>query len=254
MGRVIAIANQKGGVGKTTTAVNLSASLAAAGQRVLLIDGDPQGNSTSGLGVEKRDDRPTLYEVLMQKCTLADAYRQTKIDDLLLVPANIDLAGAEFEMVSVMAREKRLALALASERSRFDFVLIDSPPSLSLLTINALAAADTVLIPIQCEYYALEGLAQLLNTVHMVQTNINPTLDIEGVLLTMFDGRTNLSIQVVEEVKKYFQQKVFRSIIPRNVRLSEAPSYGLPVRLYDGKSRGAEVYEELAREVLSRGA
>ncbi|MBX5465030.1 MAG: ParA family protein [Clostridia bacterium] len=252
MARVIAVANQKGGVGKTTTAVNLGAGLAVLGQRVLLVDIDPQGNSTSGLGLEKDGLRPNIYDVLIGQAELAACVRASRVDGLSVAPANIDLAGAEIELVSVMARESRLRRALEGERERYDFVLVDCPPSLGLLTINALTAADSVLIPIQCEYYALEGLTQLLNTVRMVRANLNPTLDLEGVVLTMFDGRTNLSIQVAEEVKRYFPQKVFRSVIPRNVRISEAPSHGLPVLLYDPKSRGAEVYLELAREVLAR--
>ncbi|MDI3299650.1 MAG: AAA family ATPase [Bacillota bacterium] len=252
MARVIAVANQKGGVGKTTTAVNLSAGLAYLGQRVLLVDIDPQGNSTSGLGLEKDALRPNIYDVLIGQAELGACVQATGVGGLFLVPANIDLAGAEIELVSMMARESRLRKALEGERERYDFVLIDCPPSLGLLTINALTAADSVLIPIQCEYYALEGLTQLLNSVRMVRANLNEALELEGVVLTMFDGRTNLSIQVAEEVKRYFPQKVFRSVIPRNVRISEAPSHGLPVLLYDPKSRGAEVYLELAREVLAR--
>ncbi|MDI3316845.1 MAG: ParA family protein [Bacillota bacterium] len=252
MARVIAVANQKGGVGKTTTAVNLGAGLAQLGQRVLLVDIDPQGNSTSGLGVDKEGSRPNIYDALIGQAELGASVRPTPVDGLFLVPANIDLAGAEIELVNMMARESRLRKALEKEQDAYDFVLIDCPPSLGLLTINALTAAHSVLIPIQCEYYALEGLTQLLNSVRMVRANLNEALELEGVVLTMFDGRTNLSIQVAEEVKRYFPRKVFRSVIPRNVRISEAPSHGLPVLLYDPKSRGAEVYLELAREVLER--
>lgn len=253
MGRAIAIANQKGGVAKTTTAVNLGASLALAGERVLVIDIDPQGNATSGFGIDRFGLRECIYDVLVNEVPLAQVLVPTEIPGLEVAPATVRLAGAEIEMVAMVGREKRLAAALQGTRERYTFILIDCPPSLGLLTLNALTAADRVLIPIQCEYYALEGLGQLMHTVRLVQRHLNPGLELEGVVLTMFDGRTNLSIQVVEEVKKYFKDKVFRTIIPRNVRLSEAPSFGKPVVLYEPRSRGAEVYRELAEEVRSRG-
>ncbi len=250
MARVIAIANQKGGVGKTTTTVNLSACLAVKGKRVLTIDIDPQGNTTSGLGIDKTEVRESIYDVIINDVPLQETVLSTKIETLGISPSNIHLAGAEVELVSVISREMRLKTAISSVKSQYDYILIDCPPSLGLLTVNALTAADTILVPIQCEYYALEGLSQLMNTVRIVQKHLNPALKVEGVVLTMFDARTNLSIQVVEEVKKYFGNQVYRTIIPRNVRLSEAPSFGLPIILYDAKSRGAESYMELADEVI----
>lgn len=250
VGRVIAVANQKGGVGKTTTTVNLSACLAEMGQRVLAVDIDPQGNTTSGLGVDKQGVERSVYDVLINDTPVQEATVATSVESLSLIPANIDLAGAEIELVPQLSRETKLRRALEPVRNLYDFVLIDCPPSLGLLTINALVAADSVLIPIQCEYYALEGLSQLMNTVRLVQGQLNPSLDVEGVLLTMFNGRTNLSIQVVDEVKRYFRDKVYRTIVTRNVRLSEAPSHGKPITRYDPKSKGAEAYQELAREVL----
>ncbi|MEW6724981.1 MAG: AAA family ATPase [Bacillota bacterium] len=253
MGKVIAVANQKGGVGKTTTTINLGACLADMGKSVLLVDIDPQGNTTSGLGVEKNRLDLCMYDVLIDNLPVRQTIVSTRLPGLKLVPATVDLAGAEIELVPAISRETKLKRALDDVRKEFDFIIIDCPPSLGLLTLNALTAADSLLVPIQCEFYALEGLGQLMNTVFLVQANLNPELRIEGVVLTMFDGRTNLSIQVVEEVKKYFRGKVYRSIIPRNVRLSEAPSHGKPIIIYDPKSRGAEVYIELAQEV-ARGA
>lgn len=248
--RIIAIANQKGGVAKTTTAVNLSACLAAAGKRVLLVDADPQGNATSGIGVARESLSRCIYDLLLEEATAEEVVVPTQVPGLDLVPATINLAGAEIELVNLPHREARLRRALHPLRDRYNFIFVDCPPSLGLLTINALTAADRVLIPIQCEYYALEGLGQLLRTIQLVQQRLNPQLELEGVLLTMFDARTNLSIQVVEEVKDYFGDKVFRTIIPRNVRLSEAPSHGKPVISYDARSRGALLYQELAQEVI----
>ncbi|MEG0385613.1 ParA family protein [Solibacillus cecembensis] len=253
MGRIIAIANQKGGVGKTTTSVNLSACLAFLGKKVLLIDIDPQGNASSGLGVRKGDLESCVYDVLINDEDIKEVIQQTKIDNLYVVPATISLAGAEIELVSTISREVRLKKALQEVKERFDFIIIDCPPSLGLLTINALTAADALIIPVQCEYYALEGLSQLLSTVRLVQKHLNKSLMIDGVLLTMLDARTNLGIQVIDEVKRYFQDKVYHSIIPRNVRLSEAPSHGKPIIIYDAKSRGAELYLEFAREVIKNG-
>ncbi len=250
MARVMAIANQKGGVGKTTTAVNLGACLAELGKRVLLIDIDPQGNTTSGVGINKADVRYCIYDVLINDVTSTDAVLPTKIGKLDIVPATIQLAGAEIELVPTISREVRLRRAIATLRPNYDYILIDCPPSLGLLTINALTSADSVVIPIQCEYYALEGLSQLLSTIRLVQKHLNTTLEIEGVVLTMLDARTNLGIQVIEDVKKYFREKVYQTIIPRSVRLSEAPSHGKPIILYDPRSRGAEVYLDLAREVI----
>ncbi|MER1998259.1 MAG: AAA family ATPase [Lysinibacillus sp.] len=253
MGKVLAIANQKGGVGKTTTAVNLSASLAKLGKRVLLIDIDPQGNTTSGVGVAKSDVEYCVYDILIEDEPVENVISSTKQENLYIVPSTISLAGAEIELVSTISREHRLKEALKDVRTQFDYIVIDCPPSLGLLTLNALTASDGVLIPVQCEYYALEGLSQLLSTVRLVQKHLNKELQIEGVLLTMLDARTNLGLQVIEEVKKYFREKVYHSIIPRNIRLSEAPSHGLPVALYDERSRGAETYLELAREVIKNG-
>ncbi|OIU72940.1 ParA family protein [Rossellomorea aquimaris] len=253
MGRIIAVTNQKGGVGKTTTSVNLGACLAYIGQKVLLVDIDPQGNATSGVGVEKGDVHQCIYDVLVDDVDVRETIKQSKVENLSIVPATISLAGAEIELVPTISREVRLKKALEKVKDDFDYIIIDCPPSLGLLTINALTASDAVVIPVQCEYYALEGLSQLLSTVRLVQKHLNHDLMIDGVLLTMLDARTNLGIQVIEEVKKYFQDKVYRTIIPRNVRLSEAPSHGEPIIIYDAKSRGAEVYLELAKEVVTNG-
>lgn len=250
---MIALANQKGGVGKTTSSVNLSSSLAFLGKKVLLVDIDPQGNASSGVGVNKGEIEHCIYDVLVDDVAIQDVLQKTDLDNLNVIPATIQLAGAEVELVPAISREIRLKKAIDSIRDDYDYVIIDCPPSLGLLTLNALTAADSVLIPVQCEYYALEGLSQLLNTIRIVQKHLNEDLQIEGVLLTMLDARTNLGIQVIEEVKKYFQSKVFNTIIPRNVRLSEAPSHGKPILLYDAKSKGAEVYLELAKEVVAHG-
>lgn len=250
---MIALANQKGGVGKTTSSVNLSSSLAFLGKKVLLVDIDPQGNASSGVGVNKGEIEHCIYDVLVDDVAIQDVLQKTDLDNLNVIPATIQLAGAEVELVPAISREIRLKKAIDSIRDDYDYVIIDCPPSLGILTLNALTAADSVLIPVQCEYYALEGLSQLLNTIRIVQKHLNEDLQIEGVLLTMLDARTNLGIQVIEEVKKYFQNKVFNTIIPRNVRLSEAPSHGKPILLYDAKSKGAEVYLELAKEVVAHG-
>ncbi|MDI3533959.1 MAG: chromosome partitioning protein [Thermosediminibacterales bacterium] len=250
MSKVISVANQKGGVGKTTTAVNLAACLASLGQKVLIIDIDPQGNTTSGLGIDKKNIKNSIYDILINEEEISNVIIKTKHDNLWIIPSSIQLAGAEIELVAAISRELKLKHALKDVRDNYDYIIIDCPPSLGLLTVNALTSADTVLVPIQCEYYALEGLSQLMNTINIVKKHLNPDLQVEGVVLTMFDARTNLSIQVVEEVKKYFRNKVYRTIIPRNVRLSEAPSHGEPIITYDPKSRGAEVYTELAKEVM----
>jgi chromosome partitioning protein len=251
MGKIIAIANQKGGVGKTTTAVNLSAAIAQAGKKVLMADLDPQGNTTSGLG-RTVNERSSIYDALMGRAVLKNCIQQTDIKKLHLIGADIRLAGAEVELVSVKDREFFLKKLLGTVRDDYDFIFVDCPPSLSLLTLNALAAADSVLVPIQCEYYALEGVTALMNTINRVKHTFNPQLEIEGILLTMLDGRTNLGIQVVDQVKKHFKKAVFATMIPRNVRLGEAPSHGEPICLYDPKSSGAMAYEALAKEVLAR--
>ena len=250
MGRVIAIASQKGGVGKTTTAINLGACLAQESRRVLIVDIDPQGNASSGLGINGNDQRLTIYEVLIGQAEVRTAVQVTSLANLDLLPAGQRLSGAEVELVGMMAREGRLRSCIEKIRGEYDYLLIDSPPSLGLLTVNALTAADSVLIPLQCEYLALEGLTQLIGSIRLVQDHLNPSLRIEGVLLTMFDSRLNLSQQVADEARKFFSDRVYKSVIPRNVRLSEAPSFGKPIVLYDPHSSGAESYRELAREVL----
>ena len=249
MGKVISVANQKGGVGKTTTTVNLGTILAKKGKKVLLIDADPQGNATSGLGVEK-DVEISTYDILVNDSTIQDAIQDTIIKNLKVCPSNMNLAGAEVELVSMISREQRLKEKLEEIKNKFDYILIDCPPSLGLITLNAFTASDSVLIPVQCEYFALEGLGQLLNTINLVKKHLNKNIQIEGALLTMYDIRTNLSNQVVKEVKKYFEDKVYKTVIPRNVRLSEAPSYGMPITEYDPRSKGAKSYQKFAKEFL----
>ena len=250
MVKVIALANQKGGVGRTTTAVNSAACLAVEGRKVLLVDSDPQGNTTSGLGLDKRDIKKSIYDMIIKDVPAKDVIVPTAYENLSLLPATIALAGAEIELVNMMSRENRLKNALERVKYDYDYVLIDCPPSLGLLTLNALTAASSVIIPIQCEFYALEGVTMLMNTIQLVQRNLNPALKLEGVVMTMFDARTNLASDVVSEVKKYFSAKMYNTIIPRNVKLSEAPSHGEPVIVYDPRSKGAQVYQELAREVI----
>ncbi len=253
MGRVIAISNQKGGVGKTTTAINLSACLAEKKQKVLVIDMDPQGNATSGLGVEKASVEHSSYEVLLDDISITDAMEQSVCDNLYVVPSERGLAGAEIELIGKNEREYVLKEKVDQVKDQFDFIIIDCPPSLNILTVNAMTTADTVLVPIQCEYYALEGLSELLYTIELVKERLNSKLEIEGVVFTMYDARTCLSLQVVENVKENLQQNIYKTIIPRNIRLAEAPSYGMPINLYDSKSAGAEGYRNLAEEVLERG-
>jgi chromosome partitioning protein len=250
MGKIITICNQKGGTGKTTSAINLTSYLAIAQKKVMLVDLDPQANATSGLGINKHNIQKSTYHVLLDELEIKEILQLTVIPNLFLAPSNLDLTGAEIEMVSALGREYRLKKALVRERDNFDFIFIDSPPSLGLLTINGLCAADSVLIPVQCEYYALEGLTQLINTINLVRSNLNPSLDIEGVLLTMADFRTNLAKEVIQEVRNYFKEKVYKTVIPRSVRLTEAPSFGKPVVLYDKDSLGAQKYEELSKEIL----
>lgn len=249
MCRIISIANQKGGVGKTTTAVNISAVLAKKGKKVLLIDADPQGNATSGVGINKECEN-SVYDILINDIDVEKTVQETNIKNLKVCPSNIDLAGAEVELVSQISREQRLKEKLDLIKDEFDFIIIDCPPSLGLITLNAFTASNSVLIPVQCEYYALEGLGQLLNTINLVKKHLNKNLEIEGAVLTMYDMRTNLSNQVVKEVKHYFEDKVYKTVIPRNIKVSEAPSYGMPISVYDPKSKGARAYEKLTREIL----
>ena len=253
MGRIIAIANQKGGVGKTTTAINLSACLAEKGQRVLVIDIDPQGNTTSGLGIAKDNVDNTIYEVMLQEIDISDAICKDIFENLDIIPSNVNLAGAEIDLIDIENREYILKNAINTVRNNYDYVILDCPPSLSMLTVNAMTAADTVLVPIQCEYYALEGLTQLIHTINLVKKKLNPLLELEGVVFTMYDSRTNLSLQVVENVKDNLKQNIYKTIIPRNIRLAEAPSHGLPINLYDPRSSGAESYDLLAEEVIENG-
>ena len=253
MGRIIAIVHQKGGVGKTTTAINLSACLAEAGQRVLAVDFDPQGNATSGLGFEKGYMNKTVYELLMGECEINECVIKEVQKNLDILPSDVDLSGAEIELLDESNKESKLRKELKKVEKDYDFIIVDCPPSLNLLTINALTAADTVLVPIQCEYYALEGLSQIIQTVDLVKKKLNPKLELEGVVFTMYDARTNLSLEVVENVKNYLKGTIYKTIIPRNVRLAEAPSHGMPINLYDNRSAGAESYRMLAAEVISRG-
>lgn len=252
MGRIIAIANQKGGVGKTTTAINLSACLAEVEKKVLTIDLDPQGNTTSGLGVDKTECENTVYELILGECTLENCLIHTEIENLDLISSNINLAGAEIELLNIEDKEYVLKKEIDKVKDNYDFIIIDCPPSLNMLTINAMTTANTVLVPIQCEYYALEGLSQLMYTIDLVQQRLNPTLKMEGVVFTMYDARTNLSLQVVENVKNNLDTTIYKTIIPRNVRLAEAPSHGIPINLYDTRSTGAESYRLLAQEVIER--
>ena len=251
MAKIIAVANQKGGVGKTTTAVNLSSALAQKNKKVLVVDVDPQGNTTSGLGIDKNEVEYTIYDVLVNGVDAKDAISDVKYFNMKIIPANIDLAGAEIELVSGNNREYRIKNALEKIKDSFDYIIVDCPPSLGLVTVNALTAVDSVIIPVQCEYYALEGIAQLTNTINLIKKAYNPEIEIEGVLMTMFDGRTNLSIQVVEEVRKVFGKKVYKTLIPRNVRLSEAPGFGEPINVFDRHSTGAMAYDKLADEVIN---
>ena len=254
MGRIIAIANQKGGVGKTTTSINLSSCIAAKGKKVLVIDMDPQGNTTSGYGIEKNELENTIYELIMGDCTVEDCILKEILPNVSVLPSNVNLAAAEIELIGVNDKDFILKNEIDWVKDKFDFIMIDCPPSLNLLTINAMTTADSVLVPIQCEYYALEGLSQLIHTVNLVKERLNPDLDMEGVVFTMYDSRTNLSMQVVENVKSHLKQKVYRTLIPRNIRLAEAPSYGMPINMYDPKSAGAEAYMLLADEVMSAKA
>ncbi len=250
MGKVIAVANQKGGVGKTTTSINLSASLAEKGKKILVIDTDPQGNTTSGFGVEKNELENTIYELILGECTIQDCILKEVVKNVSVLPANVNLAAAEIELIGIDRKEYILKKEVDWVKDQYDFIIIDCPPSLNVLTINALTTADSVLVPIQCEYYALEGLSQLIHTVNLVKERLNPDLEMEGVVFTMFDSRTNLSMQVVENVKSHLNQSIYNTMIPRNIRLAEAPSYGMPIHMYDSKSAGAEAYMNLADEVI----
>ena len=252
MGRIIAIANQKGGVGKTTTSINLSSCIAAKGKKVLVVDIDPQGNTTSGYGIEKNDLDNTIYELMLGDCSIEDCIIKDVIENISILPSNVNLAAAEIDLIGVDKKEYILKNEIDWVKDRYDYIIIDCPPSLSLLTVNAMTTADSVLVPIQCEYYALEGLSQLIHTVNLVKERLNPNLEMEGVVFTMYDSRTNLSAQVVENVKSHLNQKVYRTVIPRNIRLAEAPSYGQPINIYDPKSAGAESYLALAEEVIDR--
>ncbi|MCI5917937.1 MAG: AAA family ATPase [Roseburia sp.] len=252
MGRIIAIANQKGGVGKTTTAINLSSCLAETGKKVLAIDLDPQGNMTSGLGVDKSELENTVYELMLDECSIKESMTETVMENLELIPSNVNLAGAEIELLGINEKEYILKNAVDYIRDDYDYIIIDCPPSLNMLTINAMTTADSILVPIQCEYYALEGLSQLIHTIDLVQERLNPDLSIDGVVFTMYDARTNLSVQVVDNVKNNLQTTIYNTIIPRNIRLAEAPSHGLPINLYDSKSAGTESYRMLAKEVMER--
>ncbi|MDO4284976.1 MAG: AAA family ATPase [Eubacteriales bacterium] len=252
MGRIIAVANQKGGVGKTTTTINLSAALAEKGEHVLVVDVDPQGNTTSGYGIEKNAVENTIYELFLDDCTVTEAILKEVIPNVDMIPSNVNLAAAEIELIGVEQKEYILKHALDFVRDDYDYIILDCPPSLSLLTVNSMTSADTVLVPIQCEYYALEGLSQLIHTINLVKERLNPGLDIEGVVFTMYDARTNLSLQVVENVKSHVEQPIYRTIIPRSVKLAEAPSYGAPITLYDPRSAGAEAYRSLAEEIIER--
>lgn len=252
MGKIIAIVNQKGGVGKTTTAVNLAAGVGIAGKKVMLVDADPQGNSTSGFGINKKQVKVTTYELLIGTGKLENAVIKTEFKNVDIVPSSMNLAAAEVDLIEMEHREAQLKMALAAARDNYDYIFIDCPPSLGLITINALNAADTVLVPIQCEYFALEGLSQLMNTVRQVKRLYNPTIEIEGIVLTMYDGRLNLTAQVVAEIKKYFADKLYKTAIPRAVRLSEAPSYGMPIQYYDKRSKGAAAYDDLTKEFIKK--
>jgi len=252
MGRIIAVANQKGGVGKTTTSINLSACLAEKGKKILVVDIDPQGNTSSGLGVDKNNLENTVYQLMIGECSIDECMLHNIFENLSILPSNVNLAGAEIELIGIEEKEYILKKEIEKIRDNYDFIIIDCPPSLNTLTVNAMTTADTVLVPIQCEYYALEGLSQLIYTINLVQKRLNPDLEIEGVVFTMYDARTNLSLQVVENVKYNLKQNIYKSIIPRNVRLAESPSHGLPINLYDPKSAGAEGYRDLADEVIDR--